>query len=244
MTTAANLDYDPRDYPPFAVTVDIVVFTIRDDRLQLVLIKRDEAPFKGAWALPGGFVLHDEDLDVAARRELREETRLRLDPTHLAQLKTYGRPGRDPRMRIVTVAWWAIVPGLADPRPGTDAVATRWGDVNGAAQGEIELAFDHRQIVIDALEAARSEIEQTALAASFLSERFRISELRRVYETIWGTKLEPGNFQRKVRGLDGFIEPANAGLSEGSDGRPAELFECPDTGANLAAPFRRPLLRS
>ena len=103
-----NGQYNPRDYPPVAVTVDVVVQTIRDGDFQVLLIERGEGPHKGDWALPGGFVRPDENLDAAAARELEEETSISADRVHLEQLGSYGQPGRDPRMRVVTIAYWAI----------------------------------------------------------------------------------------------------------------------------------------
>ena len=113
-----DYSYDPRAYPPVAVTVDVAVFTIRDDALQVLLIQRGGEPYLGAWALPGGFVRPDEDLDEAAARELGEETGLRADGWHLEQLGSYGAPERDPRMRVVTVAYWAICSELPALRGG------------------------------------------------------------------------------------------------------------------------------
>ena len=110
--------YEPRDYPPFAVTVDIALMTVVDRELRLLLIQRGQDPFKGSWALPGGFVLPDEDLDQAAARELREETDIHRGQSHMEQLGAYGEPGRDPRMRVVTVAYWAVAPQLREaPQP-------------------------------------------------------------------------------------------------------------------------------
>jgi 8-oxo-dGTP diphosphatase len=232
-------DYDPHAYPPFAVTVDIVVFTIRDDRLQLLLIQRGGPPFEASWALPGGFVHADEDLETAARRELVEETGVEARPTHLAQIGAYGHPDRDPRMRVVTVAWWAIMRDLPELSAGTDAVHADLVGIDDVLQHHVELAFDHQRIVVDALEALRAEIERTTAATSFLDEQFRISDLRRVYETVWGVRLEPGNFQRKVRSIEDFVEPTGRRSSD-RGGRPAQLFASAPGVAPLAVSFQRP----
>src|SRR5689334_2181856 len=144
--------YDPRAYPAVAVTVDVVALTIREGRLCVLLVERGGQPFAGRRALPGGFVL-DESLDQAAMRELAEETGLRpgegeLGRVHLEQLKSYGDPGRDPRMRVFTVAYLAFAPSLPDPRAGSDAAAAGWVPVAEAGP----LAFDHDAILADGLE--------------------------------------------------------------------------------------------
>ena len=241
MTETSGVDgYRPSDYPPFAVTVDIVVFTIRDDRLQLVLIQRSAPPFKHAWALPGGFVKHAEDLETAARRELREETGVQAGPSHLAQFQTYGNPDRDPRMRVVSVAWWAIIPNLAQPVAGSDAAHADLIDVEDVITERVTLAFDHRQIVIDGLEALRSELENSTLASTFWDGEFRIRDLRRVYEVVWGVDLEPGNFQRKVRKIPGWLRATGRRSTSSEGGRPAEFFRSESPSPQrLNSPFRR-----
>ncbi|MFT5204623.1 MAG: 8-oxo-dGTP diphosphatase [Candidatus Aldehydirespiratoraceae bacterium] len=230
--------YDPSAFPPFAVTVDLVVFTIRDDRLQIVLVQRGAPPFEHAWALPGGFVHVDEDLEMAARRELFEETGVDTGPSHLAQLGAYGGPDRDPRMRVVTVAWWAIVADLPDPKAGTDAAHADLIGVDDVIEGRVQLAFDHRSIVIDALESLRDQLEDTTIAATFWTNEFRISDLRRVYEIVWDTELEPGNFQRKVRKIPGWLQPTGT-YDESSTGRPAALFSSARRVRRLDSPIRR-----
>ena len=191
--------YNPGDYPPVAVTVDVALFAIRRERLHVLLIQRGIEPFAGAWALPGGFVQPDEGLDAAAARELAEETGVTEYSVYLEQLRSYGSPGRDPRMRVVTVAYWGACAELPSPMGGSDAARAELVPVSEIEDGEIELAFDHGAIVSDALERVRAKLEYTALAARFCDSEFTISELRKVYETIWNTKLDPGNFQRKVR---------------------------------------------
>ena len=204
-------DYDPSAYPPFAVTVDVVVFTIVDDVLQVVLVRRGEPPFKDRWALPGGFVREDEAPREAARRELAEETKLGLKPDKLEQLRTYSTPGRDPRQRVVTVAFWAILPALGSVHGGTDArtadfvpVEELEADIAAAGPGG-HLAFDHDRIATDAIERARSKLEYTTFAARFCPHEFTMTDLRLVYEAVWGTELEPANFRRKVEGIEGFV---------------------------------------
>ena len=196
--------YDPSAYPPFAVTVDVALFTIRDESLQVLLIKRHEKPYLGEWALPGGFVRPGEDLEQAAGRELAEETGLADGAWHLEQLATYGYPKRDPRMRVVSVVYWAICADLPRPRGGGDASKAELVEVKRIESDELKLAFDHRRIVQDAVERTRSRLEHTALAARFCPPEFTIRDLRRVYETIWGVSLDPGNFQRFVRASGAF----------------------------------------
>jgi 8-oxo-dGTP diphosphatase len=198
--------YDPTAYPPVAVTADVVLLTIRQDRLNVLLVQRAGHPFRGHWALPGGFVESDEDLDDAARRELREETGVDASPGHLEQLRTYGRPGRDPRVRVVTVVYLCLMPDLPAPVAGSDAAAARFWPVDDVLDGPM-LAFDHAEIIADGVERARSKLEYTSLATAFVDEPFTISDLRRVYEIVWGVELDYGNFRRKVLSTDGFVIP-------------------------------------
>ena len=210
-----------KKFPPVAVTVDLVVLTIRDERLCALLVERGAAPFKGTWALPGGFVQPDEDLDAAAARELREETRLRRPAGHLEQLRTYGAPDRDPRMRVVTVAYLAMLPALEEPVAGTDAALARFWPVDDSPK----LAFDHRFILEDGIERARSKLEYTSLATAFCPKEFTLGQLRRVYEIVWDVQLDPANFRRKVLGTDDFVVPTGRLDEPGrAGGRPAELF--------------------
>lgn len=140
--------------PKIAVTVDAVVFTEKNGREMVALVERGTDPFRGAWALPGGFVEADEDLADAAARELAEETGLEVPPTTLQQLGAYGAPGRDPRMRTVSVVYWASMPSPEEPVGGSDAAASSWIPVNEALRYDFSLAFDHRQILTDAVKAA------------------------------------------------------------------------------------------
>jgi 8-oxo-dGTP diphosphatase len=216
--------YDPRAYPPAAVTVDLVVLTIREDRLAVLLVRRAEPPFQGRIALPGGFVRPDEGLGRAAARELAEETGLAADSVHLEQLASYGDPGRDPRMRVVTVAYLALAPGLPRPHAGTDAAEASWAPAEDILAGRhTRLAFDHHQILTDGVERARAKLEYTPLAAAFCPRPFTIAQLRRVYETVWGTTLDPRNFHRKATRTPGFLSPTGS-ATIGDRGRPAQLY--------------------
>jgi 8-oxo-dGTP diphosphatase len=204
------------------VTVDLVVLTIRDDELCALVIRRAEPPFAGRWALPGGFVLAHEGLDQAAARELAEETALNLGGVHLEQLGSYGRPDRDPRLRVVTVAYLVLAPDLPAPVAGTDAAEVRWAPV-AELEDTTELAFDHAQILRDGVERARAKLEYTSLAAAFCGDEFTVADLRRVYEIVWGASFDPRNFHRKVTSAADFISPT--GLTTTRDGgRPAQLY--------------------
>jgi 8-oxo-dGTP diphosphatase len=206
-----------RPHAPVRITVDPVILTVRDDRLQVLLVERANAPYQGMSALPGGFLRDDETLDDAARRELAEETA--LERIHLEQLRAYSAPGRDPRGRIVTVSYLAVAPSLPVPVAGSDARAARWSPVDEVSA----LAFDHDEILADALERARSKLEDTTLATAFCPDTFTIGELRRVYEVVWGIPLDPRNFNRKITGTDGFVVPTGETRSHDT-GRPAALY--------------------
>ncbi len=209
--------YDPGAFAPVAVTVDVVALTIRDARLQVLLVERGGHPFAGWRALPGGFV-QAETLDAAALRELAEETGLRpgegvLDRVHLEQLRSYGDPGRDPRMRVISVAYLAFAPSLPDPRAGGDASGAFWVPVDEVG----ELAFDHAAILADALDRARSKLEYTPLATAFVGDEFTIGELRAVYAAVWGEELHAGNFHRKVLSVPGFVESTGETATRGGE---------------------------
>ncbi len=210
------------DYPIFSVTVDVVCLTVRDGTFQVLLVERGEEPFVGRLAFPGGFVGIDEELAVAAQRELEEETGIEA-PRFLDQLRTYGAPGRDPRGRTVTIAHLAIAPDLGEAVGGSDAAAADWHAVVPLLEDPGQLAFDHAEILVDAVERARSRLEWTPLAVDFVGEEFTIAELRHVYEVIWGIELDPANFHRKVTRAQGFVEETGRN-ADNSRGRPAQLY--------------------
>ncbi len=210
-------------FPPFAVTVDLVVLTVRQDALHVLLVTRGEEPFAGKLALPGGFVHADEGLERAAARELREETSLHKVPGHLEQLASYGNPDRDPRMRVVSVAFLALAPNLPDPVAGTDAAAAHWLPVSESLTRRGRLAFDHSQILRDGIERAKAKLEYTPLATAFCPPEFTVAQLRHVYEAVWQEQLDPRNFHRKVTRTPGFLVDTGRSVNAGP-GRPAALF--------------------
>ncbi|GAA0934663.1 NUDIX domain-containing protein [Kribbella koreensis] len=211
------------DFEPLGVAADLVILTVRDGSLQVLLIRRGIAPYRGRWALPGGFVRPKEDLEEAARRELQEETGLLSDRIHLEQVATYGEPGRDPRGRVISVTYLALVPDLPSPVAGTDAASAEWVTVDEVLTDQNRLAFDHHRILTDAVERARAKLEYSPLAAAFCPDEFTISELRGIYEAVWGVQLDPRNFHRKATKTDGFVIPLGATTTR-DGGRPAQLF--------------------
>jgi 8-oxo-dGTP diphosphatase len=205
----------------FAVAVDLVVLTVRDGELCVLLVERDAQPFAGEHALLGGFVRPKEDLLDAAARELVTETGLEIGTHHLEQLASYAAPDRDPRGRVLTVGHLALVPDLPEPTAGSGA-----GSAGGAWHPVAKvdrLAFDHTQILAHGVERARAKLEYTTLAAAFCPAEFTISQLRRVYEAVWGTTPDPRNFSRKVTSIPGFLLPTGQKVSSGR-GRPGQLF--------------------
>ncbi len=207
---------------PVLLTVDLVVLTVRAGELLALVVRRGVEPFKGKWALPGGFVEPGEELADAAARELAEEAGIgRLRP-HLEQLATYGAPRRDPRGRVVTVAHLALVPNPGDPTGGSDAMDAQWRAAGSLVRSR-SLAFDHARILRDGVERARSKLEYTSLAAALIPEPFTVNELREVYAAVWGVEPDPRNFHRKVTSAEGFVEPTDQTTTRGG-GRPARLY--------------------
>ncbi|GAA2981402.1 NUDIX hydrolase [Streptomyces fulvorobeus] len=236
--SAAPEGYDPHAFVPFAVTVDLAVFTVREARLHVLLVERGGEPYKGGWALPGGFILPRESAEEAARRELAEETGLTQDTVgglHLEQLRTYTEPDRDPRMRVVSVAYAALLPDLPEPRGGGDAARARWWEARDLG----DLAFDHGRILADAYDRVGAKFEYTCLATQFCPAEFTLGELQQVYETVWGVELDRPNFRRKVLATPGFVEAVEGPPRRtGGRGKPAALYR-----AGAAAALHPPLLR-
>jgi 8-oxo-dGTP diphosphatase len=223
------------DFEPIGVATDLVILTVRSGRLEVLLVRRGIPPYKGRLALPGGFVRPAEDLADAALRELREETGLAGERIHLEQVATYGSPRRDPRGRVVSVAYLALVPDPPSPVAGTDAASAGWHPVAAVDPGR--LAFDHDRILADAVERARAKLEYSPLATAFCPPAFTISELRAVYEAVWGTTLDPRNFHRKVTKTPDFVVPTGETTTR-DGGRPAQLFR-----AGTARALHPPLVR-
>lgn len=198
------------------VTVDAVIFTIYNDKLQTLLIKRKGPPFKNSWALPGGFLEKDERLVKAAGRELFEEAG--VGKIYLEQLFTFGDPGRDPRGRVITVAYFALVPAPLKISAGSDAKEAKWWPVNSLPR----LAFDHKQIIHYALERLRFKLEYTNVAWAFLPLKFTLTDLQKVYEIVWGKKVDKRNFRKKILSL-GLLKPLKEKRT-GLHQRPSQLY--------------------
>jgi 8-oxo-dGTP diphosphatase len=184
-------------YPRPSLTVDAVVFGLDGKILKVLLIKRGGSPFKGRWALPGGFVHMNESLDVAVKRELREETGIK--PSHLEQLCTFGDPKRDPRGRVVSAAYFVLVNALDhSARARSDASAAEWFPLERICQNQVLLAFDHRDIIAMAHERLKSKARYTPIGFNLLGEKFTFGELQSLYETILGKTLDKRNFRKKI----------------------------------------------
>lgn len=229
--------YDKYAFEPFAVTADLAVLTIRAGTLHVLLVERGQEPYAGHWALPGGFVAPDESAETAARRELAEETGLSdVSGLHLEQLRTYSEPDRDPRMRVVTVAFAALLPDPPEPHAGSDAAQARWLPYDSLGP----LAFDHDRILADAHERVGAKLEYSCLATAFCPPEFTLGELQQVYETVWGRELDRPNFRRKVLATPGFVEPVPGGAKlTGGRGKPAALYRA-GTATALYPPLLRP----
>jgi 8-oxo-dGTP diphosphatase len=205
------------EYPHPAVTTDIVIFTIRQDELKVLLIKRALPPHQGEWALPGGFVNLDESLEEGARRELEEETGVR--GVYLEQLYTFGQPDRDPRERVITVAYYALIPtDTIEIRAATDAEGVSWFGMNELP----ELAFDHGKILEIAHQRLVDKLDYSTIAFQFMPKAFTLTELQLVYELILGESLDKRNFRKRILSLDVVTETGK----ERKDGahRPARLY--------------------
>jgi 8-oxo-dGTP diphosphatase len=210
-------------YPHPAVATDVVLFTIHEERLELLLIRRGAEPYKGLWALPGGFINIDEDLIDCAKRELEEETG--VTGVYLEQLYTFGTPGRDPRERVISVTYYALVPReRLTIRAASDAEAVAWFPFNALPP----LAFDHDQVVALAHERLSAKLEYSTIALQFMPERFTLTQLQSVYEVVLGRKLDKRNFRRRILAL-ACIEDAGERRRQVNH-RPARLYQVKSPG--------------
>ncbi|MDH5544974.1 MAG: NUDIX hydrolase [Gammaproteobacteria bacterium] len=211
------------EYPHPAVTTDIVIFTIRDEQLKVLLIKRKGEPFKGKWALPGGFVQMDESLEESARRELEEETG--VSGVYLEQLYTFGQPERDPRERVITVAYYALIPSdKIQIRAATDAEAVGWFAMDDIPP----LAFDHQNIVDIAHNRLVAKLDYSTIAFAFMPAEFTLAELQAVYEIILQEEMDKRNFRKWVLAMEK-IEETGGAKRDGAH-RPARLYRVKNPG--------------
>lgn len=206
--------YDQTRWPSVGATVDLSIFTVIDGKLQVLLIERGNHPEKGKWALPGGFVNIDESLDQAAARELQEETAVDLsEGGYLEQVRTYGYPGRDRRGFIISTLYAALIAELPEPEAGDDASGARFVPVDEALSENFPLAFDHDILLHDALERVRAKLEYSPIVFDFLpAGGFTLTELREVYETVWGFRILPSDFNRRISQAQGALSSAADGL--------------------------------
>ncbi len=223
-------EYDASRYERPSVTVDVVIFSLRGSELQVLLVQRKHWPHQGMWAIPGGFVHMEESLETAARRELAEETGIDDPNIYLEQLYTLGDPGRDPRTRVITVAYFALVASsLLHLQASSDAAAAGWWP----AYHLPPLAFDHADILQYAMRRLRYKLEYTALAFQLLPETFTLTELQDAYEHILNERLDKRNFRRKMMAADILSETS---FVRGGDHRPARLYRFrPDAVAEVKA---------
>jgi ADP-ribose pyrophosphatase YjhB (NUDIX family) len=208
--------YDANQYERPSVTVDVVMMSLRQRDLQVLLVNRHSWPYEGMWAIPGGFVHIDESLEEAVRRALREETG--VQDVYLEQLYTFGDPARDPRMRVITVVYFALLDAERFQVDAADAVDVGWFSVYHLPP----LAFDHAQIIESALSRIRGKLSYTTIAFRLLPEQFTLRELQQVYEIILHRRLDKRNFRKKLVATD-ILEDTGAKKMEGTH-RPARLY--------------------
>ena len=209
--------YDVSKYERPSVAVDIILFTIEDDQLKLLLVRRNEEPYKGKWALPGGFVKMDESLDQAAIRELKEESGVR--DVYLEQLYTFGEPQRDPRTRVISVTYMALAAKTVwRLRASGDVVETGFFSITDLPA----LAFDHGSIFKYGLERLKSKLGYSSIAFGLLPSTFTLSQLQKIYEVILSKNIDKRNFRKKMFSTDLLVSVGEK-LAGGAH-RPAELF--------------------
>ena len=233
-------DEAPRP-PRFAVTVDVVVLTIVGERLHVVLVERVADQHRDAWALPRRFKRPDENLDEAALRALHEETGLDA-AGQLEQLAAYGDPDRGAPGDAVSIAYRAVVPRVVDLVTGPDTgVAALW-PIAEVVEGAVPLAFDHARVLRETLDRTSVDLATTALALAFVGSHFTLTELRSVFEAVWGTTLDPANFRRTLLTADEpFVEQTGRRSQSGpGGGRPPELYKAVATAWRDGGPLRQP----
>jgi 8-oxo-dGTP diphosphatase len=230
--------FGPHNRPEVVVTVDVVLLALRNGELSTLLVERGREPHQGAWALPGSVVESGEKLVPAAVRAVAGRTGVAVEPERLEQLATFADPDRDPRTRVLSVGFIAVVE-RATPPAGGDVASGRWWAVDDVlVEKGPTTAFDHRDILRAGVEVVAEKFERSDLAISMIEAPFTLGELRRAYETVWGASLEPANFRRKILATPSFVEPT--GLLRGvTTGRPAELYRR-GRGIRLHPPLVRP----
>lgn len=214
--------YEPASEHRQSVTVDVVIFTIFEEELQVLLVRRDHWPFKGSWALPGGFVQENEALGKAAERQLFEETNVR--EVYLQQLHAFGHPGRDPRTRVVTVAYYALIqPGRLSAAEGPKSEYPEDSTVQWWSVYKLpELAFDHDRIIELALAQLREKILTTQISIQLMPEKFTLTQLQRTYEIVLGRELDKRNFRKKILASATLLETSERHIQ--GRHRPARLY--------------------
>ncbi|MCP4356647.1 MAG: NUDIX hydrolase [Chloroflexi bacterium] len=221
LNTESAAVYDSSRYEQPSVTVDVVIFSLVEEDLKMLLVKREKLPFANMWAIPGAFVGIEESLEDAAARALAEETG--VNDVYTEQLYTFGEPQRDPRTRVITIAYFALVPHDAvRHEPGRETTETRWFSVFDLPN----LAFDHDDIVAYALTRLRYKLEYSSVGFQLLPDQFTLTELQRAYETILSEKLDKRNFRRKILSADILAETGEK--KQDGEGRPAKLYRYRD----------------
>jgi len=211
-----NTNYDEYEHP--GVTVDLVVFTVSDDALKVMLVRRAETPYSGYWSLPGGFLKLSESLEDAALRVLREKTG--VENVYLEQLYTFGAPDRDPRARVITVAYFALIPWKQLDQPESQKIAgITWHPVDNLPK----LAFDHQDILNYAVHRLRAKVSYSNIVYGLMPKQFRLSELQRMYEIIINDTLDKRNFRKRMLATDLLQETGKKDLHGAH--RPAKLYQ-------------------
>lgn len=229
--------YDPKAYSPVSVTADASIFTIINEELHVLIVKRSEHPFKDFYTLPGGFITGEQDVHEHLIEIVRKKSNYSVEPSYLEQVGTYTEPHRDPRMRVFSLAYFALVPHGASVETTPDS---SWVPVRLITDGQITLGFDHYQIFIDSLERVRSKLEYTMVSTRFLPEEFSLTDLRRVYEIVWGVKLHVSNFRRQVLSINHMLEEThNKITSFTTRGRSAQSYRVVDNPV-IKSPIERP----